>query len=153
MEEGLLLCKKVEPKLEFITEVLKYDVTTLESTDGVTLSKYAMALAQYLIYFKSQTNETRARLHRNKRLLENGINQLITKEVLKTYKTKADAANAIISGSAELHVLKEKVEADQDETFLVEDIDKMISEYIATFKRELTRRENELYTVRKERLS
>jgi len=153
MEEGLLLCKKVEPRAEFITEVLKYDVDTLESTDGVTLSKYAMALAQYLIYFRSQINETRARLHKNKRLLESGINQLITKEVLKTYKTKADAANAIISGSAELNALKEKVEADQDETFLVEDIDKMISEYIATFKRELTRRENELYTVRKERLS
>jgi hypothetical protein len=33
----------------------------------------------------------------------------------------------------------------------VDGIDKTVSELIATFKRELTRRENELYTTRRER--
>ena len=153
MEEGVLLFRQVTPDIEFISDILKFDVSRLESTDGATISKYAMALAQYLIYFKSQTNSTRAELHKKKRLLESGINQLITKEVLKTYKTKADAANSIIANSADLSILREEVEKAQDELILVEDIDKMFFEWIATFKRELTRRENELYSIRKERAS
>jgi len=43
------------------------------------------------------------------------------------------------------------MEALQDELLLLEGIDKTISELIATFKRELTRRENELYATRQER--
>jgi len=39
----------------------------------------------------------------------------------------------------------------KDEIVLVEGMDKVIGELISSFKRELTRRENELYRIRQER--
>lgn len=151
MEEDVLFFKSVKPNDDLIKEIFNYDVRTLETTSDVLLSKYAIALAQYLIYFKSQANKTKVELGRKKRVLDSGVAQLITKEVLKQYKTKADASGYIISNTRELDGLNEGIENLKDELILIDGIDKTVSELIATFKRELTRRENELYTTRRER--
>ncbi len=151
MDKEVLYFDKVKPNDSLIEEIFNYDVRTLENTNDVVLSKYAIALAQYLIYFKSQTNKTRVDVGRKRRVLDSGINQLITKDILKQYKTKSDAAGYLIANTQSLNDLNEEIEILKDELVLIDGIDKTVSELIATFKRELTRRENELYTTRKER--
>lgn len=151
MDEGMLSFNKIRPDKSFIDEVFKFDVRNLENTDSMEISKYATALSQYLIYFKSQVNKTKATIYKKKRFIESSVNQLITKDVLKQYKTKRDATYFIISNTASLNEVKDSIEALEEELILVEGIDKAISELIATFKRELTRRENELYQIRQER--
>ena len=92
-------------------------------------------------------------IHRKQRALDSGINQVLTKDVIKQYKTKAAAAEFIISNSQELNVIRNEVDRLKDELMIVEGVDKTISDLIATLKREMTRRENELYITRKERYS
>ena len=151
MDKEVLYFQNMKPSDELIEEIFRYDVRVLESTDDITLSKYAIALAQYLIYFKSQINKTKVESGRKRRVLDSGVNQLITKDILNQYKTKSDAAGYIISNTQELSILNDEIDSLKDELILIEGIDKTVSELIATFKRELTRRENELYTIRKER--
>jgi hypothetical protein len=153
MDKEVLYFQHVKPNGELIDEIFNYDVRELEQTNDVTLSKYAIALSQYLIYFKSQCNKTKVDIGRKKRVLDSGINQLITKEVLKQYKSKSDASNYLISNTKDLDILNSEIEALKDELMLLDGIDKTMTELIATFKRELTRRENELYSIRKERRS
>ena len=151
MDKEVLYFQNMKPSDELIEEIFRYDVRVLESTDDITLSKYAIALAQYLIYFKSQINKTKVESVRKRRVLDSGVNQLITKDILKQYKTKSDASGYIISNTQELSRLNDEIDSLKDELVLIEGIDKTVSELIATFKRELTRRENELYTIRRER--
>ena len=153
MDSGMMLFKKVQPDTEFISEILEYDVRKLESTDGVTISKYAMALAQYLIYFKSKLNETKVEIHRKQRVLDGAVNQLLTSEILKQYKTKTAAHEFIVSSTLELNTVRDEIDILKDELMLLDGVDKQVSDLIAVFKRELTRRENELYQIRKERYS
>lgn len=153
MEPGMLLFKNVKPDIEFINDILEYDVRKLESTDGTTVSKYAMALAQYLIYFKSKINETKVEMHRKQRILDGAVNQLLNDEILKRFKTKTRAYEFIISSTHELNTIRNEIDKLKDELTIVDGVDRQISELIAVFKRELTRRENELYTTRKERYS
>ena len=49
--------------------------------------------------------------------------------------------------------MRYKITKLKQELIKVEGIDKAVIELIAAFKRELTRRDNELYTLRKERYS
>lgn len=151
MDEGVLLFNNMRPDKSFIEEVFKFDARNLEHTDSSEISKYAITLSQYLIYFKSQVNETKVNIYKKKRFVENSVNQLITKDVLKQYKTKRDATYFIIANTASLNEAQDSIEALEEELILVEGVDKAISELIATFKRELTRRENELYQIRQER--
>ncbi len=151
MDKEVLYFQNMKPSDELIEEIFRYDVRVLESTDDITLSKYAIALAQYLIYFKSQINKTKVESVRKRRVLDFGVNQLITKDILKQYKTKSDASGYIISNTQELSRLNDEIDSLKNELVLIDGIDKTVSELIATFKRELTRRENELYTTRRER--
>ena len=151
MDKEVLYFQNMKPSDELIEEIFRYDVRVLESTDDITLSKYAIALAQYLIYFKSQINTTKVESVRKRRVLDSGVNQLITKDILKQYKTKSDASGYIISNTQELSRLNDEIDSLKNELVLIDGIDKTVSELIATFKRELTRRENELYTTRRER--
>lgn len=153
MEPGVMLFKNVKPDIEFINEILKYDVKKLEATDNSTVSKYAMALAQYLIYFKSKMNETKVEIHRKQRVLDGAVAQLLTNDILKRCKTKSGAYEYIISSTQELNTIRNEIEDLKDELMLIDGVDRQISELIAVFKRELTRRENELYVTRKERYS
>jgi uncharacterized hydantoinase/oxoprolinase family protein len=151
MDSGALYFQNVRPDLEFINKVLLFDVNYLESTDGSVLSQYTIALAQYLVFFKSQVNKVKAEIYKLESILEEGVGMLLTKELLKTYKTKKDAFSYVVSQSADLSKIKDKILTLQEEMVLVDGMDKPISELIAVFKRELTRRENELYATRMER--
>jgi len=119
----------------------------------VEISKYTIALAQWLVYYKSETNKTKVELLKKQRMLNGAVTQLLTTEILKQYKTKSAASEYIVASTQELNTIKYGIDSTKDELKLLEGVDKTISELIAAFKRELTRRENELYSVRKERYS
>jgi len=153
MDDGVYLFEKVKPEMGFINEILAFDVRKLDVLDGAVISKYAVALAQYLIYFKSEVNKAKVNIHIKQRALDSGIEMVLTKDVLKQYKTKANAIEYIISTSNPLGQIKKEIDKIKEELMRIDGVDKTISDLIATLKRELTRRENELYTVRKERYS
>jgi len=153
MDKGVYLFERVKPEMDFINEILTFDARKLDVLNGSTISKYAVALAQYLVYFRSEVNKAKVGIHQKQRALDSGIDLVLTKDVLKQYKTKANAVGYIVSTSKNLGQIKRDIDMLKEELMRVDGVDKMISDLIATLKRELTRRENELYTVRKERYS
>jgi len=148
MEAGLVSFRKASPDPGLIDEIFAYDSRTLGQTNSQQVSQYIIALSQYLIYFKTKFNETKMFLTRNTRNLELKIIELTTDEDLKRFKTKKDLRFYVIHNKPELIEIRNNIEILQDEILLLEGIDKTISELIASFKRELTRRENELYQQR-----
>jgi len=135
----------------FIAKIFQFDIRKLETTDGVEISQYCTALGQYLIYLKYQTNKTKVELSRKKRVLEGVINQRLTPDLIKKFGNKTNAVSDIMKNSKSIDNLQKEIEPLQDELMLLDGLDKTISELIAVFKRELTRRDNELYTIRQER--
>jgi len=151
MENDVLLFTDMEPDKDYIRRIFRFDVRRLESVDGIEISQYCIALSQYLIFLKYQMNQTKAELTNKKRMIEGTLDILLTKELIKEYGTKTNAVAHIMSTSKELIELNKIMEPLKDELIVVEGMDKVISELIAAFKRELTRRENELYRIRQER--
>ena len=151
MDMDVLYFKDLKPDKGFIEKVFHFDVRRLEAVDGIEISKYCIALSQYLISLKYQMNKTKSELLNKKRLVEGTLDILLTKELIKEYGTKTNAVSHIMSTSKKLIALSEAMEPLKDELVLVEGMDKVIGELIASFKRELTRRENELYRIRQER--
>lgn len=145
MENDLLLYQKCKPDSSIIEQVFSYDVRTLEQADDLFISKGVIALSQYLVYFKSQYNITKSSITNKERVMEGVLFGLITAEVLKEHKTKKDAKAALVLSNQVLNKLQEEIDALEDELVLLDGMDKTIMELIAAFKRELTRRENELY--------
>ena len=148
MENDVFLYQKSHPDQSFIDHIFAYDVRNLESTDDVEISKFVIALSQYLIYFKSKTNESKQHLHQKQRLLEASVVQLLDDDIVKKYKAKKDAVSYLIYNTQALNEIQNEIDVLHDESYILEGIDKTISELIAAFKRELTRRENELYQRR-----
>jgi len=151
MNKDVLFFKNIKPDKEFIEKVFHLDVRKLEAIDGIEISKYCIALSQYLIFLKYQINKTKSELLNKKRLVEGTLDILLTKKLIKDYGTKTNAVAHIMSTSKKLIDLSKEMEPLKDELVIVEGIDKVIGELIASFKRELTRRENELYRIRQER--
>ena len=149
MDDGLDLVKKVQPNKSFVAEVFAFDVRTLGQTTGDYISQCVLALSQYLIFFKNRCNEQKVYLSQKQRLIESTLFHLITPEIVKKYKTKKDARMSMLLTDPTLNAIQLEVEVLQDKLYLVDGMDKTISELIASFKRELTRRENELYQQRK----
>lgn len=153
MDGEVLSYTKITLNRGLIDEVWKLDPRSLDHIDGALLSTYSVALAQYLIYFTYQRNLARAEQHRLDKYIDRSISLIIAGDeaYLKKYKTKAVAADYIISITESLMEAQTKLDAIHKELIQTEGMDKVISELIATLKRELTRRENELYQVRVER--
>lgn len=151
MDENVLFFKDMNPDKEFIEKIFHLDVRKLEAIDGIEISQYCIALAQYLIFLKYQINKTKSELFNKKRLVEGTLDILLTKKLIKDFGTKTNAVAHIMSTSKKLIGLSNEMEPLKDELVIVEGMDKVISELIAAFKRELTRRENELYRIRQER--
>lgn len=143
--------EKVTINKSLLDEIWAFDPRTLDNLDGVVLSKYTIALAQYLIYYNVQKNKTKAEIYKLNKFIERTMSINITPEVHKKYKTKSAASDFLIATIPLLSEAQEKLDNFHYELNLIEGIDKSISELIATIKRELTRRENELYAVRMER--
>lgn len=151
MNTDMLKFQKELPNRDVIDEALSFDVKKLEQTNGVTLSQYSISLSQYLIFFKSEYNKTKAASARLQRFIDATVSQLITKDILKQYKTKADAKAYLVANTEVLSNKVSELETLLHEQQLLDGMDKTITELIACFKRELTRRENEMYAIRKDR--
>ena len=145
MEEGMFLFENIKPNKSFINDIFSFDVNKLDSISNLEVSKFVIALSQYLIYFKYELNKTRMYLRKEQHLLEASLTQMMTPEILKKYKTKKDARFNLVYNNAVLNSIQLKIDSFNDEVILLEGIDKTISELIAAYKRDLTRRENELY--------
>ena len=145
------LFENLKADTDYIDKILQFDVRKLESVDSVEISQYCIALGQYLIYLKYQMNKTRAELTQKKRFLEGVINQRLTPALIKKFKTKTNAVDDITKNSKTIINLEKEINPLHDELILLDGVDKSISELIAAFKRELTRRDNELYTIKQER--
>jgi len=151
MDKDVLFFKDMKPDKNFIEKVFHLDVRKLEAIDGIEISQYCIALSQYLIFLTYQINKTKAELATKKRMVEGTLDILLTKELIKEYGTKTNAVAHIMSTVKELIELNRVMEPLKDELIVVEGMDRAIGELIAAFKRELTRRENELYRIRQER--
>ena len=149
MDYGLTLYEYCRPDESFINQIFSYDARTLEQTDDLFISKCVLGLSQYLVYFKSEYNKKLQQKGEKQRLLEAVLFQTITPELIKQYKTKKDIRSDLIYTNPVLNKIQLEIEVLQDELFLLDGMDKTIQELIAAFKRELTRRENELYQRRK----
>jgi len=134
-----------------MNEIWRFNPNTLDSLTDITVSKYSIALAQYLIYFTSERNKTKAIVAKKKMFLDSSLSIAMDKDILKRYSTKKDATAFIVSTNRDFAVIDQQIEDLQEELTRLDGMDKSISELIATFKRELTRREKELFAIRQER--
>ena len=153
MDEGVLSFNKVRPTDSLINEIWTFNVNGLHGLADPTLSKYVIALGQWLIYYRAQVNETKAQVNQLQSDLEFLVATWMTKDILKDHKTQTAAREYLIRSNPESSTMRERMEKLKLELIKVDGIDKAVSELIAAFKREMTRRENELYTIRKERYS
>jgi len=153
MNEDVLSFKKIKINKDLLDEIWELDPKSLDKLDGVVVSSYAMCLSQYLIYFTYQRNITKAEVHELTRNIDRSVTLTLASGDVDTkkFKTKAAGFDYVISMDTELMDMQTKLEASQKELRYIEGIDKQVSELIATLKRELTRRENELYRIRQER--
>jgi len=151
MGQAITSFQNIKINNTLVDEIWNFNPRSLNNLDGVTISMYSIALAQFLIYFKSEQNQTKAEIAKKNKLFESSIAIVLDKEVLKQYKTKSAATDYLISTNVDLSRLNDQIDELKLELIKLDGIDKTISEYIATFKRELTRRENELYAIRAER--
>ena len=151
MNNDVLLFQYVKPNNDLIKEAMGYDVRKLEQTSGEVLSKYAIVLSQYNVFFNSERNKIKVKIHKAKRLLDGIITTLLTQKDVKKYGTKVAAVNNIINSSAKYSSIQEDIDNANEELIYIDGIDKTISDVVATLKRELTRRENELHANRFER--
>jgi len=149
MANDLQLYETCRPDESFVKQIFAYDARTLEQTDGLFISKCILGLSQYLVYFKSEYNKKLQQKSEKQRILEAALFQIVTPELIKQYKTKKDIRSDLVYTNPVLNKLQIDIEVLQDELFLLDGMDKTIQELIAAFKRELTRRENELYQRRK----
>lgn len=153
MDNELLSFTRVQPNEDVINQIWAFDVKNLHATEDIVISQYIIVLGQWLIYFKSQVNEIQARINQIQSDLEFLVATWMTPEILKKYKTQTAARDYLIRANPESAIMKDKLSELKHELVRLEGIDKAVIELIAAFKREMTRRENELYMVRKERHS
>lgn len=153
MEAGALSFTKIQVNHDLLSEIWGFDPRKLDTVAGAKLSTYAVALSQYLIYFTYQKNIARAEIHKLTKYIDRTVSLILSSddETRKKHKTKAAAKDFIISTNTSLMEAQSKLDELLIELIYIDGIDKNIGELIATIKRELTRRENELYSVRMER--
>lgn len=153
MNKDVLSFENIRINQGLIDEIWNFDPRTLEQVDGIKLSIYAVALSQYLIYFASQKNKAKAEEFKLTKYIDRTVSLTLSsdKELLKKFKTKTAATDYIITTNESLIESQTKLEETKLELMQIQGVDKAISELIATIKRELTRRENELYAIRRER--
>jgi len=153
MNNDVLSFENIKINQSLIDEIWALDPRTLEQIDGIKLSIYAVALSQYLIYFASQKNKSKAEEYKLTKYIDRTVSLILSDntDLIKKYKTKTAAHDYLISTNESLMEAQTKKENIKLELMRISGLDKAISELIATIKRELTRRENELYAIRRER--
>jgi len=150
LDKGVFAFKGITPS-NLVDVALKFDPNRLDQLPSIDVSKYCASLGQYLIYFKYEVNKLKAELVKKKKILNDSLMMALTKETIKVHGTKTAATSFLINTVPDLSKLDKEIEDMKEELTLVEGIDKTVAEFIMVFKRELTRREQELYTARTER--
>lgn len=153
MDEGIYSYINIKINRSLLDQIWNFDPLTLGSLDALTVSQYSIALAQYLIYYRHEVNKTKAEVVKKRKSLDSSLSMILDAVLIKKLKTKSAAEDYILNTIPELGAAAKEIDNLQEELIKVDGIDKSISEYIATFKRELTRREQELFTIRAERRS
>lgn len=153
MDKELLSFNQVIPNSGLIEEIWNFNVENLHAMDDIKISQYVIALAQWLVYYRSQINEIKARMNQLQSDLDFFVSACMNEKTLKEHKTQTAARDYIIRANAESSLMNDNLQKLKFDLIKVDGIDKAVSELIAAFKREMTRRENELYTIRKERYS
>jgi len=143
-----LMVYKMPRNESLMEEIFNYDPRTLESTSSEDISKYAIGISQFLIYFVSEVNKSKVLLMQKKRFIEMSIEQ---SDIVKSKLTKADYKRKVIDSNEELQKVELDIEALEQEIVMTESLDHSYVELINTFKRELGRRDNELKFARDER--
>lgn len=151
MDSGVYSFSKLKIDQGFLDQIWKFSPNKLGSLSNEMVSQYSIALAQYLIYFKWEQNKARAEIAKKRRFLEATIAMSTDEKLQKKYKTKSALTDFMINTDPNLNKVSEEIEDLKLELIKTEGIDKMINEYIATFKKELSRREQELFATRAER--
>jgi len=136
------------PKNEtLMSEIFKFDPRELELVSSADISRYAIGLSQFLIYFTSQINLSKVKLMQKKRLIENQLNQSTIKA-----KTKAERIIKLVQDNKELEQVVSDIEALECEIKMTENLEKHYLELINALKRELGRREVEYKLSKSARL-
>lgn len=152
LTEDMKSFEKIKVNRNLLDEIWTLDPMEIDHIDGAKISSYAIALSQYLIFFTFQKNKARAEHYRLSKYIDRTVSLIIAgDETFKKIKTKSTATEVIISTNESLMEAQGKLEEIDKELMYIEGMDKNISELVATLKRELTRRENELYSIRMER--
>lgn len=141
-----LMVNKMPRNGELMDEIFAFDPRNLEATSSINISKYAVGLAQFLIFFSSQINATKVKLVQKNRVIDTYVNQSDIKA-----KTKAEKRYKVINENPELKQIETDIEALEAEIKMTENLEKYYIELINAFKRELTRRETERKFSRDER--
>ena len=151
MEEGLMSYNVVKVEQDLLDEIWNVDPRRLDATPGEKLTMYAVALAQYLIYFRYQRNLIKAEAQAREADLNRALalkRVLLDDKVIKRLKAKSDVDDYMIGLDPQLTEQQEKTDKLRRELQYLDGIDRSLEELIATIKRELTRRDNELYHLR-----
>ena len=143
-----LMVYKMPRNESLMEEIFSYDPRTLESTSSEDISRYAIGISQFLIYFTSEVNKSKVLLMQKKRFVDMSIEQ---SDIIKGRLTKAEYKRKVIDSSEELKKVELDIEALKSELIMVESLEVGYIELINTFKRELGRRDNELKFARDER--
>jgi predicted component of type VI protein secretion system len=141
-----LMVYKMPRNEALMDEIFAFDPRNLESTSAADVSKYTIGIAQFLIFFSSQINNTRMKLIQKNRVIDTYINQSDIKA-----KTKAEKRYKVIAASPELKQIEIDIEALEAEVKMTDNLEKYYIELINAFKRELTRRDTERRFSRDER--
>jgi len=141
-----LMVYKMPRNKTLMDEIFQFDPRNLEATPSSDLSKYAIGLSQFLIYFTSQINATRVKLMQKNRVIDVYVNQSDIKA-----RAKADKRRKVIDGTPELKQIERDIELLESEIKMTENLEKYYVELINSLKRELTRREFEMKFSRDER--
>lgn len=127
----------------YINKIFNFDVRTLEKIDSADISKYAIAMSQYLVYLKYSYNKIKTDVYSIKRYIDSSVSLTLTDEILKKYKTKTEAKEYIIATNIDLSTANDRLADLEKEIMLLDGVEKPIYELINCFKKELSRRESE----------
>jgi len=129
-----------------MNDIFEFDPRNLEAVPSADISKYAIGLAQFLIFFSSQINKSKVQLMQKNRVIDTYINQSDIKA-----RTKAEKRQKVIDANPELQKIVVDIEALESELKMTDNLEKYYIELINAFKRELTRRDTELKFSKDER--
>jgi hypothetical protein len=136
---------KINTDDSLVEKAKSLPVRELETIDSLTLSKYVIALSQYLVFLTSQVNKSRVMYKIHSRKFEMLLYKAI-KDV--TGKTLTEKKAKALEGNKELQYQEEQMHIFDLEVEVVRDIEKNITLLVNAIKRELTRREAEIGATR-----